>query len=318
MKRTIILALIATLMLPLVSHAQLAGHNVAGDLGLTAGSQPPPGFYIMPSFFRYEADTLRDGNGDKIPPILPEGNAIESDALLFGFMWVSDFKILGGNFGASIWPSVTNNAIEFPAFPALNSKTSTGFGDLYVQPISLGWHTDRADFIAGLGIYAPTGEFDIAGTENRGLGMWSYEIYGGTTLYFDEAKSWHFAAVAAYETHGKKDGTDTRVGDLLTLEGGFGKSFMEGAASVGIAYYAQWKLTNDDFGLEFTLPGGPLLEKHERFAFGPEVTIPLATRNTLFGFLTLRYVWETGVVQSIEGDSFMATITFPVPSIPLQ
>ena len=58
--------------------------------------------------------------------------------------------------------------------------------------------------------------------------MWSYEVFGGTTVYFDEQKTWHFSATAFYETHGKKDGTNIRVGDLLTLEGGLGKSTLEG------------------------------------------------------------------------------------------
>jgi hypothetical protein len=55
--------------------------------------------------------------------------------------------------------------------------------------------------------------------------MWSYEVFGGTTVYFDEKRTWNFATLASFETHGKKDGTDIRVGDLLTLEGGLGKSF---------------------------------------------------------------------------------------------
>jgi len=31
---------------------------------------------------------------------------------------------------------------------------------------------------------------------------------------------------------------------------------MEAAASAGIAYYAQWKVSDDEFGLSFTSPGG--------------------------------------------------------------
>jgi hypothetical protein len=90
--------------------------------------------------------------------------------------------------------------------------------------------------------------------------MWSYEFSGGTTLYLDKAKSLSFATSAFWEIHSKKDGTDIRVGpimlagvkvgQLLTLEGGFGKSFLQGAASVGLAYYAQWKITRDDLACQ--------------------------------------------------------------------
>ncbi len=155
-------------------------------------------------------------------------------------MWISEKKILGGNYGFSICPGVTNNANALAA-PILqaDAKVNTGLADLYIRPLEPGWNAQRADFIAGLGLYAPTGEWELGSTSNCGLGIWSHELFGDTTLYFDEAESWHFATLASYETHSKKDDTNIRAGDLLTLEGGLGKSFMEGALSVGIAYHAQ-------------------------------------------------------------------------------
>ena len=110
-----------------------------------------------------------------------------------------------------------------------------------------------------------------------------------------------------------------RVGDLLTVEGGFGKSFMDGAASVGIAYYGQWKVSDDDFGLGIAPPGNRGgIDKHRVFGWGPEVMIPLASKKKLYAFLNLRYFKESGAHTSLEGDTFLATFSFPVPSIPLQ
>jgi hypothetical protein len=309
-------ALLLVILLPLSSHAQLAGHNTKGDFGLQSGTQAPPGFYVVPLFYDYSADTVRDGNGDRFDP-LGGGGSVDAQALIGGLLWVSEKKFLGGTYGFAVWPGVTNNAIAIPVLET-GSKTSTGLADLYIQPINLGWNKTGADFTAGLGIYAPTGDYTAGGDSNRGLGMWSYEIFGGTTVYFDEARTWHFAATAFYETHGKKDGADIRVGDILTLEGGLGKSFMEGAVNVGIAYYAQWKITDDDFGVGFIPPGGPILDRHRVFGFGPEITLPLASKAKLYGFLNLRYFWETGARTTLEGNTFVATFTFPIPSIPLQ
>jgi hypothetical protein len=309
-------ALLLAFLIPPTGYAQLSGHNTKGDFGLLAGTQAPTGLYVIPMFYDYTADTLRDRNGGQLSP-LGGGGSVDAQAGNVGLLWVSEKKIFGGTYGFVIWPGVTNNALELPALQ-VDDKTSTGLADLYIQPITLGWNTDRADFFAGLGIYAPTGEYEAGGDSNRGLGMWSYELLGGTTVYFDEARSWHFAALAAFETHGKKDGTNVRVGNILTLEGGLGKSFMDGAANVGIAYYAQWKVSDDDFGLGFTPPGGPLLDRHRVYGFGPEVTIPLASKSTLYGFLNLRYLWETGARTTLEGNTFLATFSFPVPSIPLQ
>lgn len=309
-------ALLLALLLPLAGHAQLSGHNTKGDFGLQAGTQAPPGFYVIPLFYDYRADTLRGRNGNSRPAI-ENGGSVDAQAAIAGLMWVSDKKILGGNYGFAIWPGVTNNALAAPLLGA-DEKTSTGLADLYIQPFTLGWNTARADFIAGLGLYAPTGEWKLGGDSNRGLGMWSYEVFGGTTVYFDEARTWNFATLAAYETHGEKDDTDIRVGDLLTLEGGLGKSFKDGMFNVGIAYYAQWKLSKDDLGLNVSLADGPLNHKHRVYGIGPEATLPIASKKALYGFLTLRYLWETGARSALEGNTFVAQFTFPVPSIPLQ
>jgi hypothetical protein len=217
-----------------------------------------------------------------------------------------------------IFPALTDNALESPIL-GLASNADTGFTDLYIQPINLGWHTDRADFITGLGVYAPTGSYDPDASDNLGLGMWSFEFFAGTTIYFDKAKTWHFATTAYYETHTEKEDTDIKVGDILTLEGGLGKSFMGGALSVGIAYYAQWKVTDDDLGQELeALLGGWKLGKHRGFGVGPEVTIPIATKSKLIGLVTARYFWETGVRSSLEGNTFVINVTFPIPSVPIQ
>lgn len=317
MTRSLLLVgIIAAWSLFNTSVAQLSGHNTKGDFGLQAGTQPPPGWYVVPLYYDYSADKFRDKNGDKFLANVNAGS-IDVGAAVVGMLWVTEKKVLGANYSFTIWPAVTNNALEFPA-TGIDEKVSTGLADLYIQPINLGWNTERADFTAGLGVYVPTGEYDSNGSSNRGLGMWSYEVFGGTTVYFDQAKTWHFATFAAFETHGKKDGTDTRVGDLLTLEGGLGKSFKDGVFSVGIAYYAQWKLSDDDFGLNPSLPAGRDLGRHRVYGFGPEITIPLASKKTLFGFLNLRYLKETGARTALEGDTFLATFTFPIPSVSLQ
>jgi hypothetical protein len=309
-------ALLLSLLFPLCGSAQLSGHNTKGDFGLQSGTQAPPGFYVVPLFYDYTADTLRDRNGDP-RPALEDGGSVDARAAIVGLLWVSEKKVLDGTYGLSIWPGVTNNALAAPILQ-VDEEVSTGFADIYIRPIELGWNTDRADFIAGLGIYAPTGEWELGGSNNRGLGMWSYEVFGGTTVYFDEERTWHFATLASYETHSKKDDTDIRVGDLLTLEGGLGKSYMDGALSVGIAYYAQWKLTDDDFGVDLAPVLGRELGRHRVYGFGPELTLPLATKKTLFGFLNLRYFWESGARTSLQGNTLVATVTFPIPSVALQ
>jgi hypothetical protein len=110
-------ALLLALLLPIEGHAQLAGHNTRGDFGLQSGTQAPPGFYIVPLFYDYRTDTLRDSSGDPFSP-LGGGGSVDAQALIAGFVWVSEKKILGGNYGFSIFPGVTNNALTSPRVSA--------------------------------------------------------------------------------------------------------------------------------------------------------------------------------------------------------
>jgi hypothetical protein len=299
------------------AHAQLLGHNYPGDNGLLSGSQAPPGWTLTAMYLRYDGDTLRGNDGESIAIDPEERGSLDVNSLAIGFNGVTKFKVLGANYGFMVFPAFTNNVFEAPIL-GLTEKVDSGLTDLYVQPINLGWHTGRADFLAGLGVFAPTGRYEAGADDNLGMGMWSFEIFGGTTVFLDKAKSWHFATTAFYETHTEKKDTDIKVGDIFTLEGGLGKSFMEGAMNVGVAYFAQWKVTGDDPGGDLQPAFDELFGKHRGFGVGPEVTFPIATKKKLIGFINARYVWEFGVRSQLEGSHFILAAAFPIPSVPLQ
>ena len=311
------LGLVVGLLLALPAAAQLNGHNLRGDYGLSAGSQPPPGLWLGAIYVNLDIDSLRDRNGDQLE--LPID--LDYQAIAPWVWWVSEKKLLGGNYSFFVAPSWANGVFEAPSL-GVTSKTSYGFGDLYVQPIVLGWHRERADYLAGLGVYAPTGRYEVGADDNIGLGMWSFEAFGGATFYLDQAKTWNLATVAFYETHTTKDGTNQKVGDILTVEGGLGKSFVEGAINVGLVYFAQWKVSDDDLGLEVgplgeDLLGGRHLNQHQIYGVGPEVTLPLASKKKFYGSLTVRYFWDFGVKSNAESQTLLVNVSMPIPSISL-
>jgi len=298
------------------AHAQLMGHNTKGDFGLQSGTQPEPGFYLSGMFVRYDGDTINDRDGNSIALDPDEKGELDINAIALGFWWVSPWKILGANYGAMAFPAWANNKFQAPIL-GVEKKTDLGFSDLYVQPVNLGWHTSRADFTAGFGLFMPTGRYDADASDNIGMGMWSYELYAGTTLFFDEAKTWHFATTGFFEWHGEKEGADATVGNILTLEGGLGKSYLEGAVQVGVSYYAQFKLTEDDFGSTPIPPEFEPIPKHRVWGFGPELSVPIATEKTLYSILSARYFWEVGARSTVEGRTLIVTATFPIPSVGL-
>ena len=300
------------------AQAGFLSHNYKGDFGLMAGTQPPPGLFTALAYVNYQSDTARDKDGNKI--ILESlGNVdVKANGYAAGFWYVTEYKIFGGNYSFMVFPALTDNNLEAPVV-SFEQQTATGLADTYFQPINLGWHTDRADYMAGLGVFAPTGSYDPDATDNLGLGMWSLELFAGTTQYFGADKSWNFAVIAAYETHSKKEDTDIRVGDILTVEGGFGKSFIDGAVNVGVAFEGQWKITADEAGEELQPVFDALgIEKHRVYGLGPEITLPIATKKKLYGFINVRYMQEFDARSTIEGDSFSLIASFPIPPVSLD
>jgi hypothetical protein len=47
--------------------------------------------------------------------------------------------------------------------------------------------------------------------------------------------------------------------------------------------------------------GGPLLGKHRVSGFGPDVTLPIATKSKLIALVNIRYFWEAGARVKTEG-----------------
>jgi hypothetical protein len=294
-------------------------------MGVKGGSQPHPGLYVGNIYYRYKTDTIKGPDG-KTVMLDPTGSGSQTiNATVPLFIYVSQKKLLGGNIGMMAVVPIARGALEAPGL-GLSESASTGLSDLYVMPLQLGWHKRQFDMTAGVAFFAPTGRYSAGASDNLGKGMWSYEVSGGGTLYIDKGRSVSLSTLASWETHSKKDGAevqiqgiafkDLKVGQLLTLEGGAGKSFLGGAAHVGFAYYAQWKVTDDTITTTPGLPEIPVLsDAHRVFGIGPDVTIPIGTKKKLISLVNVRYLWETGAKTKTQGQSLLVTSTIPVGGI---
>lgn len=309
------------------ADAQFNGGNVLGDAGVGSGTQPPPGWNVGALYYRYATDTVMKADGSRIVFDPSRPGSLTAEAIAPTLVFVSRARILGADYGVVLAPSFANASLEAPIF-GLDEQAGTGAGDLYLLPITLGWHMTRADIKAAFGFFAPTGRYTAGADDNLGKGMWCYELSAGTTVFLDSKKAWGVATSAFWEAHSTKSVeiaigdrvklTDVRVGQILTLEGGLGRSFLKGAASVGVAYYAQWKLTSDHLAAAIDLPVESPLGKHRVYGVGPDVTLPIATRKRLISLVNIRYVWETGARVKTQGQSLVITAMFPVPSPKIQ
>jgi hypothetical protein len=279
-------------------NAQYIGDQMVGLTGLKAGSQPAPGFYLaLPLFYSDHNISIYDAQGRQVAKNLSvDINVIALPALQV----VTPFKILGAHYGAG-YSQWTIKGLLNVASTDFQRSTGYGFGDIYVQPLILGWHVKRADITAGYAFFAPTGN----GTS--GQHMWVNEINFGTTVYADAAKQWHLSTMMYYDFNRKKDTADIKVGDILTLSGGVGRSFLKGAANAGVAYGAQWKMTHDTgSGIPPNLP----ITNGRFFAVGPEIGMPVFAKGRNIGLVSFRYLWIVGAKTALGGQALALSFTF--------
>jgi hypothetical protein len=302
------LVLFASLAAPSPASAQYQGHNFKGDFGVNSGSQPGPGIYVLVPFGQWNADDIKDSDGNLFASTRFQG--FDLRVIPTTVVGVTPVKLLGANYGfmvalpfSTIRPERVDEDVTDP--------TDWGFTDMYVVPLYLGWHTTRADFVAGYGFYAPTGRYEPRASDNVGLGMWSHEIQGGVTAYADAGKKISIATTAYLEFHSKKKDLDLKVGNLLTLEGGGAYNMPKIGGAFGVGYFFQHKLSDDTGGdvPEVLLRALNLRGKNRLFGIGPDVTMGLFQRGTTAGLLNVRYLFESAGKSSFEGGTFWISFT---------
>jgi hypothetical protein len=238
------------------ARAQLSGDLIRGQYGLASGTQPPEGLVVSPFVYDYRAGTIVGPGGRDVPT----SGSFNTFSPGLSLWWVSPLKVLGAHYGAQASVGLTSSAVEAPRFDA--SQSSFGFGDTYVKPFELGWHTTYVDANVGFGLYIPTGRYAPGGSDNSGQGQWDYEFSAGGTLWPDKGHHLNLATQAFFDLFSHRRGevgpshTELKTGDILALQGGLGYAFLDGGLNVGVPYFVQWTLTED------TLPpgvGGPIL-----------------------------------------------------------
>lgn len=91
-----------------LGNAQLKGGHILGAMGLQSGTQAPANALsvYIPAYL-YDAGSLRDANGNE---------SANPDLTMFltgiGANYVSSFKILGANYGATLLVAFASNTIQ--------------------------------------------------------------------------------------------------------------------------------------------------------------------------------------------------------------
>jgi hypothetical protein len=339
---------IAVLLLTTFATPARAQHGdwVLGSFGFQGASQPPEGLYYMNQFSYYHTS----GSGfASIGPLKcgPKG-ALCLGANLAGtgsldlfidaniLTWTSPFKVLGANYGfnlilpfaiadasgsAALQPVLSLPGTSAGLPPAANGGGSTkgSIGDIYVEPVNLGWHFKQLDLMASSGFFAPSGLYNADAKLNIGFGHWTGVFGLGAVAYADPERSWSLSIYSHYLLYASQMGRDYTLGDVVPFEWGAAKTLdLNGdifkQATLGAVGYAQWQVTNNSIGANPTTKPGTIIvdqlgsTKSQVYAAGPGINL-----LTRYGFYSLRWYEELGAHATPSGNQLMFSVALPLP-----
>jgi hypothetical protein len=288
----------ATALFPAQAAAQQinTGHKIMGALGLDAGVQPPAGVYVGDRGLYYSSNTLVDRNGRP----LAVGLDLEALANGAGPMAVVQLPWAGTylNVSVSLPLARVTGTLRQPEA----SLDKFGLGDIYVQPVRLGWRLRHFDLGAGYAFYAPTGRFEPGGSGGVGRGQWTQEISVPAAVYFDARRTWQVSALMSCEINSPKIGLHITRGSTVQIQGGAGGRLLS-FLRAGVVGYAEWQVT-DDTGS--ALPPVLAGARDRAFGVGAEMDFVIRPLRTA---LVVRYTHDVAVQARPLGQLLLIGFT---------
>ena len=279
--------------------AQQRGQYIPGFTGLNSGIQAPEGATYANYFMWYPASTFKDRNGDEVPLAFDLDLIADFNVLAY----TTKAKFLGAKYGMALAVPIVSTAVDLNRLGT--GISPWGIGDIYVEPINLGWATKHANIKAAYGFVAPTGTFDPDDDDTTTTDFWGHEITVAATTYLTENKLVQLSINTNWEFHQGKRHSDLKVGNNMTLEYGLGKTWVHNKGKqlvqLGAVGYAEWQLTEDSGSAARQIPG---LGNDRVFALGPELGVILPASK--FNF-SVRVLPEFGARSRTQGLTLTVT-----------
>jgi hypothetical protein len=265
MKKTTLAATLASLLLPPTANA---GHYTPGVEGILASAVPGPGVYYKGYAVHYNADDFAGAPGN---------NEATVNAIANRLIWVTEHKILGGDLAFETIIPVVHTKLTL----AGDTNSDWGIGDIFLGTV-LGWHGERWDTVAGLGVWTQTGQDDKP--SDPGLGYTETMLTLGANVYLNDTRD------IAFNVLTRTSFADDNRDDEFLLEWALSKQ-LDSGLDLGLVGYDRWQLEGGD---------------QEKHGIGAEVGYfwPQAMTG-----LNIAAYKEYDAAQDFEGYQLRATLT---------
>ncbi len=256
-----------------------------------SGAVPPvPGVYFLLYGSRYDASTLRDNNGNKVPLDFK----IEATAVVPRVVWVTDQHLLGGQLVFHALAPIVDLKVRAGG----NSESKTGLGDVTVGTV-LAYHASpNLHYVVGFDVNAPTGSYSKGDLANIGRNYWNIEPL--FALSYVQPSGLNVDLKVMYDFNGRNSDTDYRSGQELHADYAVGWGLGNGW-TVGVGGYVYQQVTNDRQA-GATVPNN----KGRALAIGPSVKFDAGK-----WLITAKYEREFSVRNRPEGGGFRIKAILP-------
>ncbi|MGL4539637.1 MAG: SphA family protein [Candidatus Rhabdochlamydia sp.] len=277
-----------------------AGIYVLGSQGPLAGFLPPVGFYIRHDDYFYH------GRAD----IAPLGGKINLDVKARVFLdfttltFVTPFQLMKASYAFAVVMPLGKVSIKANIFNVYKKQTDSGYADMIVYPVMLGWHATNFHVLTSLGIFLPTGHYGKRRLANIGKNHYAADPGVGFTWqnakYGLEISNW-----TGYTINFENKKTHYKTGGEFHTELFLGKS-MGKNLQIGLVSYLYHQMTGDS-------GKGALLGsfKGRVIGMGPLILYNFKLCNTPVS-VNARYYKEFDVLHRLKGDSVFITFAFPL------
>lgn len=294
MNRNIVsIASLALLMASTSAMATEGGGGVYpnGVENYMVGALPPPGVYYLVYGSRYDANTLRDNSGNKVPIDFK----VEATALAPRIVWVTQQKVLGGQLAFHAIAPLVNLKVSVPG----TSGSDSGLGDITVGA-GLGYHlSPNLHYVVAVDVNAPTGSYDKNAVANLGRNYWNIEPL--FAINYMQASGFNGDLKFMYDFNRINKDTSYRSGQELHVDFAAGWGLGNGW-TVGVGGYVYQQTTDDKAsGVDVANNRGRAM------ALGPSIKYDSGQG----WFLTAKYEQEFSVRNRAEGGGVKIKAILP-------
>ena len=295
---------LAFLAVPFMNAKEGVDQYPNGAENWFAGAAPGPGFYFV-NYLGYYAGQLKNASGNNV---MLDGATpiVEATFDAFRFVEMTHYKFLGADYGVHVIVPVVYQSANVGG-----RASTTGVGDMIVNPVILAWHREHFHALTGLDVFLPTGSYTESDPRVT-LGANYYGFDPLVALSYMPKGGWETSAKFMYNLKTTNPATNYHSGQEFHVDYAAGKHF--GSWMAGATGYALMQTTNDTINGQI-VPADPGV--YDAGRKGQVVAVGPSLGYTNKEHMTFMADWqhEMDVQNRFGGDKVWFKMVIPTASL---